>query len=110
MKVDFSTAIVGLILGIPAFALGVAGLIRSFRVDKSTAKQAVAAARGDEIQQIIDGMKDHVVALQEDNRIWRESLQSVSLELTKCVEQRIKDREEMQRQIAELQRQLDELS
>lgn len=105
MKLDFSTLIVGLILGIPAFALGVAGLIRSFRVDKSTAKQAVDTARGSEVQQIIDGLNALVDNLQADNLITRESAQSLSARLIECgarLSECVKDRDDLRRQLDDL--------
>lgn len=98
MKFDFSTAIAGLVVGIPSFFLGWLTLRRGNRVDRATAQQAVVAARGSEVSQVIDGLNRLVDNLQEDNRIWRQSLESVSHRLSAC----ITEREELQRKLNDL--------
>lgn len=81
-------AVVGLIIGIPAFILGYLGYRRAVKVDKSTDNAAVVAAQTGSVGQVISGLNDLIESLQEDNKIWRENFKELSLKLAEVIRER----------------------
>lgn len=64
-------AIVGLIIAIPATALGYLGYRRSLGLDKVAEQAGIATTHANSIGQVVDGLNRVIIVLQEDNKILR---------------------------------------
>lgn len=81
-------AIIGLVIGVPSFILGVLGYRRAVKVDKATNTAAMIAAQSGTTAQIIAGLNVLIENLQEDNKTWRENFKELSLKLAEVVKER----------------------
>jgi hypothetical protein len=74
-------AIVGLIVGLPAFILGCLAYLRSRNVD-AVAEQAGAASHDiEQVGQVIDGLNKLIANLQEDNKNLRLDILDLRLKM-----------------------------
>lgn len=85
---DWSPTITGLVIGIPAFIIGILGYRRATRIDKHTENAAVIAAQTGSVGQVITGLNQLIENLQDDNRVWRESFKEISVKLGEVIGER----------------------
>lgn len=97
---DWSPAVIGLIIGIPSFIIGILGYRRASKVDKSTETSAVIAAQTGMQGQIIGGLNQWIDNLQDDNKSFREDLKLLTQRLTDCS----KENEELKKEMSRLYR------
>lgn len=88
-------AIVGVIVGIPSFILGILAYHQSRKVDRITEKQGVASANITAVNQVIDGLNQLIDNLQADNKLLREGISNLNLRLQEALSDRDKLREEL---------------
>lgn len=81
-------AVIGLVIGIPSFILGVLGYKRAVRVDKSIENAAVIAAQTGSVSQVIAGLNNLIENLQEDNKVWRENFKELTVKLAEVIHER----------------------
>lgn len=86
MVIDWGTVIPPLLVGIPSFLLGYWGLRRSVKVDAATERSGVLAAASAGTTWFVD-------QIQEDNKEYRERLDTVT-----------KERDDLKRQLTRYQR------
>lgn len=67
-------AVVGLILAMPATALGYLGYRRSRGVDEVAKQAGLASSQSTSVGQAIDGLNRVIDALQHDNKVLRDEL------------------------------------
>lgn len=85
---DWSPAIIGLVIGVPSFIIGILGYRRATKIDKATENAAVIAAQTGSVGQVIAGLNDIIDNLQDDNKIWRESFKEISVKLGEVIGER----------------------
>lgn len=94
---DWSPAIIGLIIGVPSFIIGILGYRRATKIDKATENAAVIAAQTGMQGQIIDGLNQWIDNLQDDNKSFREDLKHLTQRLTDCSKENEAIKKEMSR-------------
>lgn len=85
---DWSPAIIGLVIGVPSFIIGILGYRRATKIDKATEKAAVIAAQTGSVGQVIAGLNTLIENLQEDNKAWRDNFKELSIKLAEVVKER----------------------
>lgn len=90
---DWSPAIIGLIIGVPSFIIGILGYRRANKIDKATENAAMIAAQTGSVSQVIAGLNALIENLQEDNKAWRDNFR----ELTATLAEVVKERDQLQK-------------
>lgn len=81
-------AIIGLIVAIPSFLLGLLAYKRSVHVDEVTEQSGIVTSQSGAVQQVIDGLNKIVANLQEDNKLLREQLVNFGTKFAELVAER----------------------
>lgn len=87
--------LIGLVVAIPGIILGWLGHRRAERADLAAAATAATTAQGAAIQQVIDGLNHIVDNLQDDNRVLRENVDTLSKRLAELAEENHRLRSEV---------------
>lgn len=74
-------AVIGIIVAIPSFVLGVLSWRRSLEVDDVAEKAGAASQEIGAVQQVIDGLNRLVASLQEDNKVLRQEIAELRAEV-----------------------------
>lgn len=85
---DWSPAIIGLVIGVPSFIIGILGYRRANKIDKATETAAMIAAQTGSVSQVITGLNTLIENLQEDNKAWRDNFRELSLRLAEVIKER----------------------
>lgn len=93
-------AVVGVIVAIPATAIGYIGYRRSVHNDKVAEEAAIATTQNTSIGQVIDGLNTIVFNLREDNKALRESWREDVRELNLKVDELVDEVKDLKRQLA----------
>lgn len=90
--------VIGLAIGIPSFALGLLGWLRARKTDMQTMS-------GKQIDQLLQGNKDMIDNLRQDNDDLRERQDEIEKKSKKCLD----ERDQLKRQVVQLTKRLDRL-
>lgn len=90
-------ALVGLLVGIPSFILGVLAFYRALKSDKAAAQSVFATTQMAAIDQVIKGLNQIIDTLQADNKELRETINDLGVKLKEILEERELLKEEIRK-------------
>lgn len=79
MTLDAPT--VALIAAVPTTILGILAYRRSQKIDKIAAQAGIATSEAGSIQQVVEGLKDLIAILQDDNKVSRRRIDGLEVKL-----------------------------
>lgn len=76
--------LVGLVVAIPTFVLGLLATRRAEKMDKAALQAVMVTAQGDSVQRVINGLDIMVDNLQADNKEARDKTAELREQLKQC--------------------------
>lgn len=70
-------AVIGLLIAVPSFVLGLLGYLRSRKVDEVAEQSGAASQDINKVGQVIDGLNSLVTSLQDDNKTLRQEIEGL---------------------------------